>query len=174
MSSKISFIMERLLISKLGQSYFKSNKRKLPKIIYLKMDKFDVSQFDVSQFDVFNIEIFYLFFSVADLFKARVHLGHTPRSLTEQMRPFIYGTRFDVCIFDLDETAVLLRQSLNFLAHIAYRQSSSWSHLNRLCHAFRQMKMYLSLFWPLFKFSGIFWGSWGSIENWLKPKTKPH
>ena len=60
-------------------------------------------------------------FSVADLFKARVHLGHTPRSLTEQMRPFIYGTRFDVCIFDLDETAVLLRQSLNFLAHISYR-----------------------------------------------------
>ena len=62
------------------------------------------------------------FFSrVADLFKARVHLGHTPRSLTPQMRPFIYGTRFDTCVFDLDETALLLRQSLNFLAHIAYR-----------------------------------------------------
>lgn len=33
---------------------------------------------------------------------------------------YILG-RFDVCIFDLDETAHLLRQALNFLAHIAYR-----------------------------------------------------
>jgi ribosomal protein S2 len=40
-------------------------------------------------------------FRVSDLFRARVHLGHTPRSLTPQMRPFIYGTRFDVCVFDL-------------------------------------------------------------------------
>jgi small subunit ribosomal protein S2 len=37
------------------------------------------------------------------------------------MRPFIYGTRFNVCIFDLDETALLLRQALNFLAHLSYR-----------------------------------------------------
>jgi ribosomal protein S2 len=49
---------------------------------------------------------------VADLFKARVHLGHTPRSMTQQMRPFIFGVRSDVCIFDLDETAHLLRQVL--------------------------------------------------------------
>jgi len=36
------------------------------------------------------------------------------------MRPFIYGTRFNICIFDLDETALLLRQALNFLAHLSY------------------------------------------------------
>jgi len=24
-----------------------------------------------------------------------------------------------------------------------------------------------------FEWSNIFWGSWGSIENWLKPKIEP-
>ena len=37
------------------------------------------------------------------------------------MRPFIYGTRFNICIFDLDETALLLRQALNFIAHLSYK-----------------------------------------------------
>ena len=37
------------------------------------------------------------------------------------MRPFIYGHRFDTTIIDLDETSLLLRQALNFLAHIAYQ-----------------------------------------------------
>ena len=60
-------------------------------------------------------------FTVKDLFDARVHLGHTVRSLTPQMKPFIFGTRFDTCIFNLDETALLLRQALNFIAHIAHR-----------------------------------------------------
>ncbi len=36
------------------------------------------------------------------------------------MKPFIYGNRFDTAIINLDETALLLRQALNFLAHIAY------------------------------------------------------
>ena len=43
------------------------------------------------------------------------------RSLSPQMRPFIYGTRFDTTIIDLNETAILLRQALNFLAHMAYK-----------------------------------------------------
>ena len=60
-------------------------------------------------------------FTIKDLFNARVHLGHTVRSMTPQMRPFIFGTRFDTCIFDLDETALLLKQALNFVAHIAHR-----------------------------------------------------
>ena len=41
--------------------------------------------------------------------------------LTPQMRPFVYGNRFDTSIIDLNETALLLRQALNFLAHLAYR-----------------------------------------------------
>lgn len=36
------------------------------------------------------------------------------------MRPFIYGRRFDTAIIDLNETALLLRQALNFLAHLSY------------------------------------------------------
>ena len=60
-----------------------------------------------------------MYFLVKDLFDARVHLGH--KLATDQMRPFIYGNRFGVNIIDLDETALLLRQALNFLAHIAYR-----------------------------------------------------
>ena len=60
-------------------------------------------------------------FTTKDLFNARVHLGHSVRSLLPQMRPFIYGTRFDTCIFDLDETALLLRQALNFMAHVAHQ-----------------------------------------------------
>ena len=40
---------------------------------------------------------------------------------TVQMKPFLYGHRFDTTIIDLDETALLLRQALNFMAHIAYR-----------------------------------------------------
>ena len=37
------------------------------------------------------------------------------------MRPFIYGSRFNTSIIDLNETTILLRQALNFLAHVAYR-----------------------------------------------------
>jgi hypothetical protein len=31
----------------------------------------------------------------------------------------------------------------------------------------------LGLILDTFEFSSIFGGSWGSIENWLEPKTKP-
>jgi hypothetical protein len=60
-------------------------------------------------------------FTIKDLFNARVHLGHTVSSMLPQMKPFIYGTRFNTCIFDLDETALLLTQALNFIAHVAHR-----------------------------------------------------
>ena len=60
-------------------------------------------------------------FTVEDLFKARVHLGHHAKAETLQMRPFIYGRRFETSIIDLDESALLLRQALNFLAHLSYK-----------------------------------------------------
>ena len=60
-------------------------------------------------------------FSVKDLFEARVHFGHKIGSMNSNMRPFFFGSRFDQIIFDLDKTAFLLRQALNFVAHIAYR-----------------------------------------------------
>lgn len=37
------------------------------------------------------------------------------------MKPYIFGSRLGHTIFDLDKTAVHLRQALNVTAHIAYR-----------------------------------------------------
>eukprot|EP00090_Calanus_glacialis_P026875 TRINITY_DN42249_c0_g1_i1.p1 TRINITY_DN42249_c0_g1~~TRINITY_DN42249_c0_g1_i1.p1 ORF type:complete len:245 (-),score=69.64 TRINITY_DN42249_c0_g1_i1:27-761(-) len=60
-------------------------------------------------------------FTVKTLFDSRMHLGHTVRSLQPQMSPFVFGTRFDMCVIDLDQTALMLRQALNFTAQIAYK-----------------------------------------------------
>ena len=79
------------------------------------------SEVEINPFDSRDYFEVSRLFTVKDLFNARVHLGHTVRSMTTQMRPFIHGTRFDTCIFDLDETSLLLRQALNFMAHIAHR-----------------------------------------------------
>lgn len=59
-------------------------------------------------------------FTIKDLFDAKVHLGHKIGSMNEQMTPFIFGKRFDSLIIDLDQTASLLRDALNFTAHIAF------------------------------------------------------
>ncbi|XP_037960456.1 28S ribosomal protein S2, mitochondrial [Teleopsis dalmanni] len=60
-------------------------------------------------------------FTVSDLFNARVHYGHKIGSLDERMRPYVYGSRLGHIIFDLDKTASNLRDALNFVAHIAFR-----------------------------------------------------
>lgn len=69
----------------------------------------------VDYFKVHNL------FTVADLFNARVHIGHKEGSLDDRMKPYIYGKRMGHIIFDLDKTAKYLRTALNFAAHIAYR-----------------------------------------------------
>lgn len=61
-------------------------------------------------------------FTVKDLFEARVHLGHKASALDPRMRQFLFGARFGTSIIDLDQTTLLLRQALNFTAHIAYRK----------------------------------------------------
>ncbi|XP_045582744.1 small ribosomal subunit protein uS2m isoform X2 [Procambarus clarkii] len=60
-------------------------------------------------------------FTVEDLFNARVHLGHMEGSLDDHMSPFIFGSRLGHLIIDLDQTAILLREALNFTAHMAFR-----------------------------------------------------
>ncbi|KAG5335516.1 RT02 protein, partial [Acromyrmex heyeri] len=60
-------------------------------------------------------------FTVKDLYDARVHYGHKETSLNEHMEAFIFGSRLGHLIIDLDQTAELLRQALNFTAHIAFR-----------------------------------------------------
>lgn len=59
-------------------------------------------------------------FTVKDLFDARVHYGHKEGTLDDRMRPFLYGSRLGHLIFDLNQTAELLRDALNFTAHVAY------------------------------------------------------
>ena len=60
-------------------------------------------------------------FSVSDLFNARVHLGHAASATDPRMRQFVFGKRFGHAVIDLDQTALLLRQALNFTAHLAHR-----------------------------------------------------
>lgn len=60
-------------------------------------------------------------FTVKDLYNARVHYGHKVTSLHKRMETFIFGSRLGHLIIDLDQTAELLRQALNFAAHVAFR-----------------------------------------------------
>jgi len=56
-----------------------------------------------------------------------------------------------------------------------YLQEPAWLTSYRVCHGFRLTKGYY-YFWPImttFESSKIFGGSWGSIEKWLNPKTRP-
>ncbi|KAL5106115.1 28S ribosomal protein S2 mitochondrial [Taenia crassiceps] len=59
--------------------------------------------------------------SVEQLFNARAYLGHRSILRNPYMTPYLFGTRQGIDIFDLDQTAELLFDALNFAAHIAYR-----------------------------------------------------
>jgi len=61
-------------------------------------------------------------FTVRDLYGARVHLGHKVGGLNPRMTDFVFGSRFNSVIIDLDKTAFHLRRALNFLAHVAFRK----------------------------------------------------
>ncbi len=60
-------------------------------------------------------------FTVRELFESRVHLGHKSGTLNQHMTQYIFGSRLGLLIFDLDKTAQLLRDALNFTAHMAFR-----------------------------------------------------
>ncbi|XP_004640605.1 28S ribosomal protein S2, mitochondrial [Octodon degus] len=61
-------------------------------------------------------------FSVKSLFDARVHLGHKAGCRHRFMEPYIFGSRLDQDIIDLEQTASHLQLALNFTAHVAYRK----------------------------------------------------
>ncbi|XP_074150176.1 small ribosomal subunit protein uS2m [Sminthopsis crassicaudata] len=69
--------------------------------------------------DFFNIKEL---FSIKTLFDARVHLGHKKGCRHRFMEPYIFGTRLDQDIIDLDQTVKHLQLALNFTAHMAYRK----------------------------------------------------
>ncbi|KAM5298552.1 small ribosomal subunit protein uS2m [Ctenodactylus gundi] len=61
-------------------------------------------------------------FSVKSLFDARVHLGHKAGCRHRSMEPYIFGSRLDQDIIDLEKTALHLQLALNFTAHVAFRK----------------------------------------------------
>ena len=61
-------------------------------------------------------------FTMTDLFNNRIHFGHRNGTLNTFMKPYIFGSRLDHLIIDLDQTTELLREALNFAAHISFRK----------------------------------------------------
>lgn len=61
-------------------------------------------------------------FTMEDLVKARVHLGHKEGMLNQHMRPHIFGKRLGVCVIDLESTAKALTLALNVTTEIARRK----------------------------------------------------
>ncbi|ESO98858.1 hypothetical protein LOTGIDRAFT_113844 [Lottia gigantea] len=59
--------------------------------------------------------------TVKSLFEVGAHLGHKTGCRDPYMAPFLFGTRFDLDIIDLEQTKVMMQDALNFAAHIAYR-----------------------------------------------------
>lgn len=84
--------------------------------------------------DIFNINNLY---SLEDLLDSRVYLGHKEGMLHPHMRPYIFGKRLGVLVFDLEQTDKLLKKALTVAAEVAYRkgiimfvhQSRQTSHL---------------------------------------------
>jgi len=74
--------------------------------------------------------------SIRELYKARVHFGHTKGNRNVYMKPYLYGCRMGIDIIDLNKTLTHMQLALNFLAHMAYRravilfilQSSQYGH----------------------------------------------
>jgi small subunit ribosomal protein S2 len=72
----------------------------------------------LKQGDFFNLKNL---FTLEDLMESRVHLGHKDGMLNPHMRPYIFGKRLGVLVFDLERTAKLLNDALLIAAEIAYR-----------------------------------------------------
>uniref|UniRef100_A0A8C6XAI7 Small ribosomal subunit protein uS2m n=1 Tax=Naja naja TaxID=35670 RepID=A0A8C6XAI7_NAJNA len=53
---------------------------------------------------------------------ARVHLGHKKSSRHRYMVPYLFGSRLEHDIIDLEQTAQHLQLALNFMAHVAFRK----------------------------------------------------
>ncbi|XP_027005127.1 28S ribosomal protein S2, mitochondrial [Tachysurus fulvidraco] len=77
-----------------------------------------IMNFPLTQPDFFSVSEL---FTIKDLFEARVHLGHKKGCRHRLMEPYLFGTRLDMDIIDLEQTASHLQQALNFTAHVAYR-----------------------------------------------------
>ena len=57
--------------------------------------------------------------TITDLLEAGVHFGHQTRRWNPKMKPYIYGTRSGITIFDLGKTMRQLAVACDFLSDIA-------------------------------------------------------
>lgn len=76
-----------------------------------------VSKFD-PQSDPFGVNELV---TLRDLLDARVHMGHKAGMWNPRIRPYLYGTRNGVHIFNLNTTLTNLCRALNVVAHVAYQ-----------------------------------------------------
>ena len=53
--------------------------------------------------------------SLKEMVKNAVHFGHPTHKWNPKMKPYIYGSKYGVHIFDLQKTAKRLVKALNFL-----------------------------------------------------------
>lgn len=56
--------------------------------------------------------------TVRDLFEAGAHFGHRTRFWNPKMAPYIYGTRGDIHIINLEQTVPMLNDALNFVSAV--------------------------------------------------------
>ena len=59
--------------------------------------------------------------TLENLFEHRCHFGHDTRCRNPYMKPYLFGSRTGIDIFDLEKTVPLFQAALNVVAHIAYR-----------------------------------------------------
>ncbi len=57
--------------------------------------------------------------SMRNLFESGAHFGHRSRYWNPKMAPYIYGTRGDIHIINLEKTVTLLEEANNFLGTVA-------------------------------------------------------
>eukprot|EP01134_Creolimax_fragrantissima_P003407 CFRG3407T1 len=59
-------------------------------------------------------------FTVEDLVKAKVHIGHHRTLWHPKIQPYLYGVRDDTHIFDLEQTMAHLRRALDVVRRVAH------------------------------------------------------
>ena len=57
--------------------------------------------------------------SIKTMLEAGVHFGHQMRRWNPKMAPYIYGSKDRIHIINLDKTAVLMKEALNFISDVA-------------------------------------------------------
>lgn len=60
--------------------------------------------------------------TMRDLLQAGVHFGHQTRYWNPKMAPYIFGTRLNVHIIDLEKTLPMLKDALNFVSSLASKK----------------------------------------------------